>query len=250
MPNKDTPQLYEQLRFVRRMVTDCYICGQPLNGEKSSDHVIPNKIFAVGSPDRPQLPTHHGCNNGKSMDDEWFMRQLQKMCSLNPRAKAGLDKLLNKALAEKQSADMIGKSNQIRNYKLARTILQNDKWGSKTALSGRRLSTLSVASEDVRHIMEYMKRVCRGLYLLNVPNAQPALPEITGVQYAGAIANHTYDAFMDPVSMLLQQSKDSQFSQAWSDQVFYIGSSVTGDINKGFIFIEFYKEAGFLAMFQ
>jgi hypothetical protein len=88
----------------------CYLCGKELDGDITPDHVIPNGLFAKGSPKRPQLMVHHDCNNAKSFEDEKFIRQIQFMGSLNPEAEAEAVKLLQKAQAQKQNAYIIVRS--------------------------------------------------------------------------------------------------------------------------------------------
>ena len=49
---------------------------------------------------------------------------------------------------------------------------------------------------------------------------------------------------------LLNGSKDSIFGQSWNDKILYLGSRVAETPNKGYIFVEFYKQIGTLGFFK
>lgn len=242
---------YNELRFNPQTVDVCYLCSEELNGENSSDHVIPNGLFPPNSPFRPKLPTHHTCNNDKSKSDEWFIRQIQKMGSLNPIALESLNsKLLDKAIVEKENVGIIGKSNKLRNYKLARTILEKDKWGSGIIVNSTGHSTLEQSPETVEKVSEYIKRLARGLYILNIPDANPELPLLQGIQFAGGKATGKYEPFMANVQKFVDLTRGSCFEQQWSGIVRYKGSQLTESPNSGYLYIQFYDQVGFLAVFD
>lgn len=51
----------------------CYLCGERFeaNSKQSPDHVPPRSIFAKDDRDPPLiLPTHHNCNQERSVEDE------------------------------------------------------------------------------------------------------------------------------------------------------------------------------------
>jgi hypothetical protein len=231
-------------------IKDCYLCGKSLEGDTRPDHIIPNSLFASGSPNRPKLPVHHACNNSKSKDDEWFLRQLQLMCSLNPEAYNGLKILLDRAKVQRPDAYVIGRSNKIRDYKLAVSLLDKNVFGMQVVQRGVTLSTLNIGNSNTQKAAEYMKTLCRGLYIRNVAHANPARPRLIGIQYAKAIADDKYNGFMDTARRLMEASTGSGFYQEWKGRVLYGGSQVAESKDKGFLFIEFYGEVGFLATFE
>lgn len=229
----------------------CYLCGERLNDDKKSDHVIPNKLFSAGSPNRPQLPVHHACNNGKSKDDEWFIRQINLLCGLNEDAAQNTEKLLKKAELQRPNGHIEGKAHEIRDYKIAVSLLDGHNWGEKQVQeNGETLYLLNLNKENGVRTSAYVKQMCRGLYMKNVPSSNPTTkPKLTGMQYAHASHEDRYQQFEDSVKNLIQNTSSSGFFQRWSDCVFYYGSRVVESADKGFVFIEFYGEVGYLAMF-
>lgn len=229
----------------------CYLCGKQLNDDKKSDHVIPNKLFSSGSPNRPQLPVHHVCNNGKSKDDEWFIRQINLLCGLNEDAAQNTEKLLKKAELQRPNGYIEGKAHEIRDYKIAVSLLDGHNWGEKQVQNnGETLYLLNLNKDNGIRTSAYVKQMCRGLYMKNVPDSNPTTkPRLTGIQYAHASHEGRYQQFEDSVKNLIQNTSSSGFFQRWSDCVFYYGSRVVESPDKGFVFIEFYGEVGYLAMF-
>lgn len=68
------PSIFTQkeLQNARRL-DFCYLCGERFeaNTKQSRDHIPPKAIFAVEDRDPPLiLPTHHKCNNDRSVEDE------------------------------------------------------------------------------------------------------------------------------------------------------------------------------------
>ncbi|HSX16114.1 MAG TPA: hypothetical protein VLF40_04955 [Candidatus Saccharimonadales bacterium] len=245
MPSDYWELNYKELN--KDTVKICYLCGRELSGEVSPDHVIPTGLFAKGSPKRPQLAVHHGCNNSKSFEDEKFIRQIQVMGSLNPDAEAEAIKLLHKAQAQKPNAYIIGKSHLLRDYKKAVGLLDKTSWGMQLVVDGDVKSALHFGKENAELVAAYMKRLCRGLYIRNVPDATPAIPRLRGVQYAAAKLAGNLEEFTTPVNTLMQQCG---YVQQWGNRVRYAGNFLSSDISKGFVFVEFYGEVGYLAMFE
>ena len=224
-------------------ITQCYLCGNELEGDKSVDHIIPNKLFPKDSEKKPILFVHTRCNNNKSKEDEWFIRSTQLMASLNPRAFELLNaKLLNKALSQKENL----KDKNIRDYKLAVSLLDKNRWGQK--INGN--SVLHFGEEYTQRTMKYMQQVCRGLYLRNVPDALVKLPVLSGVQFAASVTQGTYEQFAKSVRAFTQYVRPAGFFQDWGGVISYSGSCVDGDVNKGFIYVELYGEVGYLALFD
>lgn len=229
----------------------CYLCGEKLDGDNKSDHIIPNKLFSIGSPNRPQLPVHHACNNGKSKDDEWFIRQIRLLSGLNEDAAQDTEKLLKKAELQRPSGHIDGKAHEIRDYKIAVSLLDGHNWGEKQVQeNGDTLFLLNLNKKNSTRTSAYIKQMCRGLFMKNVPSSNPTtMPKLRGIQYAYASHEGKYKQFEDSVTNLIQNASSSGFFQHWSDCVFYYGSHVIESPDKGFLFIEFYGEVGYLAMF-
>lgn len=223
-------------------ITQCYLCGSELNGENSPDHIIPNKLFPSSSDKKPILPVHKQCNSNKSKEDEWFIRSTQLMASLNQDASGILtEKLLSKALDQKSKLGIKGQ--RIRDYKLAVNLLDKNKWGEK--INGH--SVLYVGEENAKRTSNYMKQLCKGLYLRNISGASVKQPELSGVQFAASVAQGTYNDFAKSVKSLTQHAI---FFQDWGGQISYSGSHIKEDINKGFVYVELYGEVGYLAFFK
>jgi hypothetical protein len=84
------------------MTNICYLCRQPIKTKhQNDDHIIPNALFLKGDPHRPKLPTHHKCNERKSKDDQWFIKQLQLRCNFNKEVKIKTTEFLKKAFKER-----------------------------------------------------------------------------------------------------------------------------------------------------
>ena len=246
-------QEYSDRNYVKDVsnVETCYLCGLALNGNMKSDHIIPNKLFSSGSPDKPQLPVHHACNNGKSKEDEWFIRQINLLSGLNEDAAENTEKLLRKAELQRPSGRIEGKAYEIRDYKIAVSLLNGHNWGEKQVQeNGETLYLLNLNKHNGVRTSAYIKQMCRGLYVKNVPGSNPTTkPKLTGMQYAHASHEGRYKQFENSVKNLIQNTSSSGFFQRWSDCVFYYGSHVVESSDKGFVFIEFYGEVGYLAMF-
>ncbi len=228
----------------------CYMCSLPLKSKTSPDHLIPNGLFIPGSPKRPTLPVHVACNNMKSKDDRWFLKELSIMCGFHPDAYQTFEVLIDKAQQEKENIGLIGKPQDLKNYKLAMTLLEKNTWGLDIVHSGENLSLLHLDPESVKRANKYVKEMCRGLYIRNVPDAFPAEVNLTGVQYAKARVDGFYDEFMETVKTLSNMSFERRFMQRWDDRVAYLGNSTTDNPSAGFIFIEFYESLGYLASFK
>ena len=247
------PQDYSDRNYMQDTsnVKLCYLCGLELNYDRKSDHIIPNKLFSNGSPSRPQLPVHHACNNGKSKDDEWFIRQVRLLAGLNEVASQDVEKLLKKAELQRPEGRIEGKAYEIRDYKMAVSLLDEHSWGHKQVQkNGETLYLLNVGKKNANRTSAYIKQLCRGLYMLNVPDSSPTkTPKLVGMQYAQASHEGKYEPFEKSVTNLITNTSTSGFFQRWSDCVFYYGSRVVESADKGFVFIEFYGEVGYLAMF-
>jgi len=60
--------------------THCYLCGKPLEGPTSADHVPPKLFFpATKGLDLLTIPTHAGCNLSYQFDEEYFVHTLLPM---------------------------------------------------------------------------------------------------------------------------------------------------------------------------
>jgi hypothetical protein len=231
-------------------LTFCYLCNKQLGKETKSDHVIPNSLFTKGSPFRPQLLVHNNCNNLKSKDDRFFVKQIQLMCSLNPKAGGQFMEFLKKAQVQKEKAFLVGKSKEIPDYKLARSLLEKNTWGWKVWHNQQELHAIPIPEANQKRMTNYMKNMCRALFVRNVPGAKPKDPEIIWIQYKNPLAKQDTPSFIDSVKKLVDGSSGTKFSQDWIGQVMYVGSRVIESENFGFLYLEFYNTIGILAAFS
>ena len=230
------------------IVDYCYLCSKKLGSLTTPDHIIPDKLFIKEDSHRPKLPVHHECNNSKSKDDEWFIRQLQIRASFNPEAEQEIKKLMDKAISEKPDAYIIGK--KLRNYKLARGIFDKISWGLELRHNGQDIMQMRLQKEDVLRFQRYIETMCRGLFILNIPLANPTNPELLLKQYAYLELKGKDGVFIKAVKDLIDKSEASKFGQQWGGRISYIGSRVTETPDKGFIFVQFYTQFGILAVFK
>jgi hypothetical protein len=69
-----------QAKVKRLSVKDCYLCGKPLEGPTSADHVPPKLFFPdTKGLDLLTIPTHPGCNLAYQLDEEYFVHTLLPM---------------------------------------------------------------------------------------------------------------------------------------------------------------------------
>lgn len=224
---------------------DCYLCGKPLDLESTPDHIIPDKLFLKSDPERPKLLVHHLCNNKKSKDDEWFIKQLELRCSFNQDAEAGFSKIIDKAKIEKPDAYIIGK--KLHNYKLAMGIFNKITWGLELQRNGKTLMQMRQGKADVERFQKYVESMCRGLFIRNVPSSNPSVPELLLEQYSYLQVKGRLDGFIDSIKDFRNHAK---FGQNWSNRILYFGSPVVETQDKGFVFIQFYNQYGILASFK
>ena len=149
--------------------TNCYLCSKPLDDKISPDHIIPNHLFNKNDPCRPKLYVHGKCNNLKSKEDQWFIKQIQLRSYFDQAAKKGFIKMMDKAVQEKPDAYIIGK--KIPNYKLARGIFDNVSWGLE--FSGG-LRQLKISKLNTLRFKNYVETMARGLFIRNVVGSRPA----------------------------------------------------------------------------
>jgi hypothetical protein len=232
-------------------VVDCYLCDKPLAGEASSDHIIPDHFFHSGAQHRPKLPVHQACNQGKSADDKFAVLEILSMCSLNSEAEKQLLEFLDKADSEKANANLIGKRDKVRNLRLALTMFQGSRAGLDIVHEGKTLSSFHNPPKNSERITRYMKQLCKGLYIRNMPGSSPGLPtRMIWVNYDRAKVRGELEQTMRPISNIVNNSGPARFSQVWPGRVLYYGSRVAEDMNKGYVFIEFYEREGVLALFS
>lgn len=64
----------------RKKIDACYLCGKPLEGPTSADHVPPKLFFPEAKGlDLLTIPTHPGCNLSYQLDEEYFVHTLLPM---------------------------------------------------------------------------------------------------------------------------------------------------------------------------
>jgi hypothetical protein len=235
-------------------IVDCYLCGKPLDGKSEPDHIIPKTVFEKHSPNRPTLPTHWRCNRDKSREDEWFRFVIALMCSASSEAaNSTFTQFMDRAIEQaRESAYVIGAPREsLREYLLARTILNP---GPNSPLSftqgGRPVPLIGLDDENRQRLDNYMRRMCQGLYLRNVPGATVTPGEVYAVQYAHAQVTGQNSEIPTTAMEFVRESLrvGSAFVQTWRPRVTYVGSP-TEDPDVGFIYVELYAAAGFLAFF-
>lgn len=226
---------------------ECYLCEKQLDDTSTPDHIIPNNLFLKGDPHRPKLMVHHKCNDLKSKEDEWFVRQLQIRSAFNPQAEKELSKMMDKAQTEKKDAYIIGK--RLHSYKLAKTLFNKVIWGLEVKHKGQSLKLMKISKEDVDRFNKYIETMARGLFIKNVEGARPAVPDLILKQYTDLELRGQQDEFIKNIKHFIDSSTNTRFGQVWGNRISYIGSRVQETPNKGFIFIQFYSEFCVLATF-
>jgi len=229
-------------------LTNCYLCGKRLDAESTPDHIIPDHLFSKSDPHRPTLLVHLKCNNRKSKDDQWFVKQIELRSYLDSRAKKGFDKMMDKAIKEKDMAYLVGE--KIPSYKLAKGIFDKSSWGLEIVGSGRNLIQLEVSQPNALRFQRYVETMCQGLFIRNVPFSKPSKPSLIMKQYSNLDLRGKLGDFMNAITKIVDEAKGSKFGQRWEDRISYIGSRVVETPNKGFLFVQFYNEFGILATFK
>lgn len=228
-------------------IKDCYICGKALGIDVTPDHIIPTSLFRKDDPNRPKLPVHSICNNKKSKDDRWCVKFIQFYAGFSTEAQADFKKFMDKAYREKPYAYLIGQRNP--NYKLAMKLFGNIKSGFEIKSGGDILHQFQVSPEAAERVSNWMKLVCRGLFIRNVLSAKPNLPKLQWNQYALSELKGQEQQFIAPIQRLIDRSNATSFGQQWGDRISYIGSRVSESPDKGYIFIHFYHQVGIFAGF-
>jgi len=229
-------------------ISECYLCDKKLDSETTSDHIIPDHIFDTGDQSRPQLPVHFSCNDQKSKDDQWFVKNVQLRSAFDHRAENEFSGMMNKAIEEKVDAYVVGK--KLRNYKLARAIFDNTSWGLELWHGGNSMFQLKLSLEDVTRFERYVVKMCKGLFIRNVPLARPMASELIIVQYANLELRGKEAGFMDSIKSFVDASQATKFGQMWGNKISYIGSRVVETPDKGYVYIQFYSQFGILATFK
>lgn len=226
----------------------CYLCNKKLNGKVSRDHVIPDELFNKDDTYRPKLTVHYNCNNPKSKEDEWFVKQLQLRSSFNIDAFNKFSIMMDKAIDEKKDAYLIGKN--LHNYKLARGMFNEVAWGLEFNHLGQDFQQMRFSIKAHDRFYNYFENLCRGLFIYNIPNSYPNMPKLIVKQYRDLNLKNKYRGFMEIVNNLFRLSGSNLFGQRWGDRIIYFGSRVIENPSKGFICVEFYKEVVALAYFK
>lgn len=100
-------------------VTNCYLCGKPLTGEKqlvNKDHVPPTQLMAKSLKQKYRsiqletLPTHRSCNSSFSMDEEYFKHCLVPFA----RGSEAGDAIFNKTIEEYWSGKNVKLVDRVR----------------------------------------------------------------------------------------------------------------------------------------
>lgn len=227
----------------------CYLCDQPLRQPLSSDHIIPDSIFAPNSPSRPQLSVHDSCHRLKSKDDRYFVRMLQMMSAFNSEADTKFGELIDQAALEQQNAWIIGKSKRLPNYKFAKTLTNGITWGFDIISHGQTYHQMKISERNIKRFESYAALMAKGLFIRNVPTSNPRTPAIFTIQYATAELSGDGKVTFETARRLMEQSTATTFAQHWGDRVSYFGSRSTDSANHGYLYIHFYHQYGILAAF-
>jgi hypothetical protein len=227
----------------------CYLCNKILGDINITlDHIIPATLFSKKDPFKPKLYVHHKCNNKKSFEDRWFVKQLQFRSSTNPEAENELSKLLDSAKSEIKDAYVIGK--KVKNLKLARTLFDKIDWSIQVEHQGKELIYARLPESDVLRFENYVKFLCKGLFLRNVFDSNPNNPKIKHFQFVHQELKGTSVNSASVITDLFRSSSNTRFVQRWGERILYFGSRVKESDSNGFIYIQFYNQYGLLAVFD
>ncbi|MDN5274857.1 MAG: hypothetical protein JWP06_758 [Candidatus Saccharibacteria bacterium] len=235
-------------------LTDCYLCGKPLKGMLSKDHIIPNSMFPKGAGCRPQLPVHPGCNNGKSMIDERIKMRILFISSTNPVAEGILKRdLLNPSQEQKQYADLIGMGRKVRDYKLARTLARDFQHSLDVIQDGTPYVEVIGSKKHVLELNRYVSKMAQGLFIRNVPGIKPGRPEICWTdKKMMQLHGISIETLSEPLKNMVEKANASGalFGQIWPGHISYIGSPASDIEGTGWMWIEFYNTCGILVLFH
>lgn len=229
-------------------INTCYLCGLKNDTTSSLDHIIPDNLFRSSDEHRPKLPVHHTCNNLKSKEDEWFLRQLQVRSSFNPQAQSEINRMMDKAIVEKPDAYVIGK--KLYNYKKAKSVFEGIQWGLELRHQGQSLMQMRLPLRSVQRFQKYLETMIRGLFIRNVSASNPSTPELTQIQWADLELKGKDRSYIEHIKKILNMTSEHKFGQQWGDRVFYIGSPILETPSKGYIFMQFYTQFCVLAFFR
>lgn len=234
-------------------IDKCYLCNENLGNDSTIDHIIPGspgQIFEVNSSRKPCLPVHKICNDAKSKDDEFYMRHIQLACSNHPDAAKSFAHFLEKAIAEKPNAYLVGRDTSLRNYKIAKSLIDTERPAIYVRQKGQEMPSVPLKEENVERVHRYVQMMCKGLFVRNVPGSWPSLPRMEWMQYRRGDIEGKYIGFSTGVKDIIRAGGTRVFSQHWADRVFYAGFSLPEHNNLGVIFVELFGEVGYLAAFQ
>lgn len=240
---------YIELRHPKRLDNDiCYVCGEPRDGEKSKDHVLPQKLFPTGCGNRPYMLVHHECNNSKSKDDKKFVLRMQVQCNRNELAQSEMFNFVRKGNQEYVDAHLIGNNNgpyQLRNYKLKNTITNQMSKRLDFIYGNEHMVEVQFADEHVEFMEKYLKTMARGLFMRNVPTSNPNMEHIQLLQlnyHMLHMRGHLHES-MQPIKHTLAgaQANGTLFGQVWKGVVEYYGGKTNKEGTSGWVYIVFYN---------
>lgn len=227
----------------------CYLCDKKLDSDLSQDHIIPDRFFLKGDPERPKLLVHRSCNINKSLDDQWFLKVLHLKAGFNPDSAQKFSSFMDEAIQQKKEAYLIG--GHSNRYKLARSIFDQSLSGLVLIHQGQNIFQIKLSPRVSTRFEKYLKTMCRGLFISNVMGAHPNEAIIIARQYVDLDLHGGRSIFFNPVQSLFSSSQSTIFGQRWlNGRVMYFGSRVAETANKGYVFVEFYGELGILAAFS
>lgn len=171
------------------------------------------------------------------------------ICSTNPKAENLFNAFLAQATKEQNNAYIIGKSSAVKNFRLAKTLLKEVSWGLQIQSKGSSpLYTMRYSKKQQQEVSDYIKTLCRGLFIRNVDKANPGIPELHFFDYH-RLALLGKESALDPIKRVIAVN-GGNFVQQWSGYVSYFGSLVAESKSKGYVYIQFYDSVGFWAIFK
>jgi hypothetical protein len=232
----------------------CYLCGEALGEAKDTDrdHVIPQKLYATHSINRPYLPVHKHCNHTKSLQDEKFaLRVALSAHRINPSANTMVSEFLAKVSTQRQDAYLVGRGGKVRDYKLSRTIARGMSKRLEIGTGANTFVEVDMGEENASQQNEYAVRMVQGLFMRNVKNTQPTQPHLRWLDFQLWHNHGKLTGMLEHVATLRKAALQDPngFGQMWPGRVAYEGVAFNDKPFQGFIYVEFFNAIGIFAEF-
>lgn len=233
----------------------CYICNKKLGSVKNTDkdHIIPQKLFARNSINKPYLPVHKPCNHDKSNQDEKFALRISLTSHLlNPDADKMTAEFLSKVVAERPNAYLVGQGKNVRNYKLSQTLARGMSSRLIIGSGANKVVEVDMGAENADEQNEYVSRMMRGLMMRNAKGFEPTEPHLYWLDFYQLHNQGKLMSILGSISTLQQSALQDEngFGQMWEKRVSYAGNYFAGEKYQGFVYVEFFNAIGIYATFQ